>query len=80
MASLAHSFFIFFIRAGKEDSHKNYDEVEFLPDLTTDYEVSCPSTCFKSIFSKQSFKKSTSVKQFGPRSARRFDGPDLGPN
>ena len=33
---------IFFILAGNEDMHKISDEVEFPPDRTTDYGVSCP--------------------------------------
>ena len=30
------------ILAGNEDMHKISDELEFWPDLTTDYGVSCP--------------------------------------
>ena len=33
---------ILFILAGNEDMHKILDEVEFRPDRTTDYGVSCP--------------------------------------
>ena len=43
-----HHFFsividpILFKLAGNEDMHNILDEVEFRPDLTTDYGVSCP--------------------------------------
>ena len=43
-----HHFFsvaidpILFNLAGNEDRHNILDEFEFRPDLTTDYEVSCP--------------------------------------
>ena len=33
---------ILFILAGNEDTHKISDELEFWPDRTTDYGVSCP--------------------------------------
>ena len=33
---------ILFILAGNEDMHKISDEIEFWPDRTTDYGVSCP--------------------------------------
>ena len=32
---------ILFILAGNEDMHKSLDELEFRPDPTTDYGVSC---------------------------------------
>ena len=33
---------ILFVLAGNEDMHKISDELEFRPDRTTDYGVSCP--------------------------------------
>ena len=33
---------VIFILAGNKDMHKSFDVFEFWPDLTNDYEVSCP--------------------------------------
>ena len=52
MSTLVRSFFdgSSFILTGNKDNYKILDEFEFLPDLITNYRVSCPSASEKLMY------------------------------